>query len=496
MRAVHDPAYHRWPPHLNVAYPCVPGRDLEQLAHTLAEHISVPPVRLSGQEFGTFAQGKHGAVGWLRPGMDEHGTGEPEPTSNARHGPPITLWWRQLAAQVMAAAPELAPANGREFVPHMTLGKWPGPSKASEALAGIAAAWRDDDEASPSGTWQVSQLQLLARPDGSSPFQVAWTIDLATRSVLPGPASTCDTSRVHTWAAPPAAWHGLQRMPGGGFGLPASSITETPAAYPLSSARVPAPAALATAAAAPGVRYLQAECSDESLVWYFAYGANMQHQKVKRSRGLQPLASVPAWLPSWLLAFSHRGGMATLAPASDAARHAWAAAVEAPAEWQAQCTAWPGAEPDVLVPAQHAPDPADALLCDSMRALGSSGVHGVLHLLREADAQALARAEHGYIAMALPVHTYGGTMVPAAAFISRIGQLLPGNSVRPPSHYTAMLSSCARDYGVHPAHAAAIRALPVVASISRSDSVYYSNAGGSMRRPAAHAQLLQFDAVA
>lgn len=42
------------------------------------------------------------------------------------------------------------------------------------------------------------------------------------------------------------------------------------------------------------------------VLYNFAYGANMNDGKLRASRGLQPLASKPARLPGWRLAFNHR----------------------------------------------------------------------------------------------------------------------------------------------------------------------------------------------
>ena len=41
-------------------------------------------------------------------------------------------------------------------------------------------------------------------------------------------------------------------------------------------------------------------------VWYFAFGANINANKLGQVRGIHPLESAPAFVSGWRLAFNHR----------------------------------------------------------------------------------------------------------------------------------------------------------------------------------------------
>lgn len=69
-----------------------------------------------------------------------------------------------------------------------------------------------------------------------------------------------------------------------------------------------------------------ADCGFMSLLWYFAYGANMSPEVLAR-RGLAPLHSEAGWVDGYALRFSHRGllptepAFANLEPADEGRVH-------------------------------------------------------------------------------------------------------------------------------------------------------------------------------
>ena len=131
------------------------------------------------------------------------------------------------------------------------------------------------------------------------------------------------------------------------------------------------------------------------VVFYFAYGANMQREKLAE-RGVAAESAQPAFVTGNLyhLAFRHRGGYATLVSKTAA---------------EQACKA-------------------------------DSQVHGVLYELREQDLAKVAKVETGYGLLRVEVQTYAGVKCSAMAFISRPSLRLK-QSVAPSKRYLNLMQT-------------------------------------------------------
>ncbi|TDV52362.1 poly(A) polymerase [Actinophytocola oryzae] len=151
VRAAHDPAHDRWPPHVNVLFGFVPESSFERAVPLLASAAaSVPPFPVRLAEVRRF---DHGTV-WLDPAAD--------PTS-----------WTALRQALVDRFPQCA---GR-FTPHLTVGR----DVAAVDLPPMSAT--------------VGRLVVLSRR-GTEPMRPRMTVDLGTgavrgiREAPPPPATT------------------------------------------------------------------------------------------------------------------------------------------------------------------------------------------------------------------------------------------------------------------------------------------------------------------
>lgn len=217
------------------------------------------------------------------------------------------------------------------FTPHLSLGQWRTPAEVAAAAQRLAGGW------SPL-TFPVGGVALLSRAGFEDPFAVRWYVPFGG-----GAAQRVDAPYIATVGA----------------------------------------ACNASAGGDPGLaqRWGIGAARRDGSVWHFAYGANIS---ATERRGVHPLESLPAVLPDWRLAFTHRGGMGNLQPL--------AAGEAGPA--------------------------------------GLGAVHGVLHRLTPAQYGKLACMEHEYRPVEVAVTPYEAEQpVPAVAFVTpeaaRIADSLP-----------------------------------------------------------------------
>lgn len=233
----------------------------------------------------------------------------PPPTFNAR--PLSSAELLAVQAALARAFPQCTDLSGdaargiSAFTPHLSLGQYSTPAAVAAAAAELGERWQPL-------TFAAGGVALLARDGFEDPFSLRWWVPLGG-----GPPVRVDAPYLAT-AGPPAS-------------MPTSSGS-------------------ALGAELMGLGAARAD----GTVWNFAYGANMSPAKLGGARGLHPLESVPARLPGWRLAFTHRGGMGDVQPL---------AAGEA----------------------------------GEGRPGGDGAVHGVLHRLSASQYGALARMEHEYL---------------------------------------------------------------------------------------------------
>ena len=151
------------------------------------------------------------------------------------------------------------------FTPHLSLGQWRSRADVQAAAAQLAAGW------SPL-SFEVAGVGLMSRQGFEDPFQLDWFVPLHG-------------------GEPVAVGAPYIATVGDSTGLPAAADAGNSSGSDHWSSFF-------------GIGAAQQDGS----VWQFAYGANMAPRKLNGARGLHPLESLPASLPGWRLAFTHRGG--------------------------------------------------------------------------------------------------------------------------------------------------------------------------------------------
>ncbi|MFJ2821150.1 poly(A) polymerase [Streptomyces toxytricini] len=171
LRREHDPAFGRWPAHVNLLFGFVPEASFEEAVPLLAEAAAAMapfPVRMAGvYDFGH----REDAALWLDPAA-------------AGEAP-----WQELR-QALASRFPACRGRGEGFTPHLTLGRSADPQQALAdftARLGGPGAGRDA---------RVEELAVLSRR-GGEPMRVRATVQLGTGSVrwLPEPGAALDGER-------------------------------------------------------------------------------------------------------------------------------------------------------------------------------------------------------------------------------------------------------------------------------------------------------------
>jgi 2'-5' RNA ligase len=155
IRRAHDPQVRRWMPHVTLLFPFVPESRLAEAAERLAAVCRThAPLRFTLSEFRSFEHHPGAATLWLEPMPRE----------------PII----DLQADLEGEFPSCDDASRFEsgFVPHLSVGRFPGSEAVAAALRQFQFAWMPIECA-------VDAVSLLARsgaPD--DPFHVRHTVSL------------------------------------------------------------------------------------------------------------------------------------------------------------------------------------------------------------------------------------------------------------------------------------------------------------------------------
>ncbi|KAJ9529400.1 hypothetical protein QJQ45_013749 [Haematococcus lacustris] len=240
----------------------------------------------------------------------------------------------------------------------------------------------------------------------------------------------------------------------------------------------------------------------EGEVWYFAFGSNMNSKILTGRRRVQPLSSVPCTVLGYQLDFNYRAipylepGFATIYPTppipptgscaagachtpmlspattpshpalSNAAPHGPAHALKADQSDQSNGTmpsssmeaAGRGSSSSSAVMRQSA--------VQSRAALARAGLHGVAHLVTEAEWERIKSSEGvsvkgiGYQVISVKCDLYGGGWVTAYTLSAAPASLAPPSSVLPSRRYMQIIRDGAREHGLEPSYCAVLDAYP------------------------------------
>lgn len=149
IRAEHDPAFDRWPPHVNVMFGFVPECDFTEAARLVSKAVAeIAPFTARLEGVGSFVR-RGGCTVWLDPAA-----GGDEP-------------WQALRRALERAFPRCRDRS-RAYVPHLTLGV----ASAPEALRpAVPAMWA-----------RVGEVVLLSRR-GGEPMRPRATVALGTGEI-------------------------------------------------------------------------------------------------------------------------------------------------------------------------------------------------------------------------------------------------------------------------------------------------------------------------
>ncbi|KAJ9518575.1 hypothetical protein QJQ45_018604, partial [Haematococcus lacustris] len=210
---------------------------------------------------------------------------------------------------------------------------------------------------------------------------------------------------------------------------------------------------------------------DPDVVWYFAYGADMSWESLKRCN-VRVASRDAAFVrdPRMRLVFRHRGGLPTLEPEPPSPPPA-ASSTPPPNSLQQRLSSsqqsssttshpsssgsseTPGSvssralsSPAGPWPIRHSSLPSRSavttLPSDPAQPAASlpsiPRVHGVLYRTTRAELRKMRQRDMGYMLQELEVETYGGRTVPALVFVSGPLAVLP-HSVAPPESYISSM---------------------------------------------------------
>lgn len=164
IRRVNDKMFYRWMPHINVLHPFYEdrGASLEEAALEASQALEglAPFTVLLGQPM-YFNHGPRSSTLWLDPTVGE----------------PVASAFQALHAKALAAFPDCTELsadikrNITRFVPHVSLGWWPGAVAAGRAAEAVGKSWQPIN-------FDVRSVYLISRREFDDPFQVRWEIPI------------------------------------------------------------------------------------------------------------------------------------------------------------------------------------------------------------------------------------------------------------------------------------------------------------------------------
>ncbi len=154
IRSLFDPAYARWMPHINMAFPFLQPTEFELGKSMMQEELKdFPAFKIRFNELGYFSHGKK-AILWTKPETD---------------GNPL----QDLETRIVKVFPfcdDLMKKSTEGFHPHLTLGNF-GTKEVEAKKAEFQKTWTPKE-------FTVTELSIIKRDGQTSPFYVAETVQL------------------------------------------------------------------------------------------------------------------------------------------------------------------------------------------------------------------------------------------------------------------------------------------------------------------------------
>jgi len=160
IRKVHDKAYSRWMPHINLVYPFIAGEHFPEVLDTLKSALStISPFKLTFAKIQHFGH-KGTCTMWLQP--DTEKKREVNEVQNALE-------------TVFPYCNELSSKSEDGFTPHLSLGQFPK-KDVQQNVENFQANWKSVE-------FTVSEVYLISRSSFEDPFTVYYRIPFGSSNV-------------------------------------------------------------------------------------------------------------------------------------------------------------------------------------------------------------------------------------------------------------------------------------------------------------------------
>ncbi len=165
IRSVHDSAYQRWMPHINLMFPFVHPDGFSVAHSALTEALKTfEPFDISLEQFSHFEHKKN-CVLWLYPGTTATANDSLQPS------PHITQLLQAMVSVLPQCDDQLKKNEQNTFFPHLTLGQF-AKSELDRKQKEFRASWPGPLQ------WKVNEVYIISRNGPNAPFQVDYTVSL------------------------------------------------------------------------------------------------------------------------------------------------------------------------------------------------------------------------------------------------------------------------------------------------------------------------------
>ena len=154
IRSLHDPAYARWMPHINMAFPFLPPEEFDIGAELLQNELKdFPAFKIKFNELGYFAHGKKGIL-WTKPEVEANELVELE----------------NRIVKVFPFLDDLTKKSESGFSAHLTLGNF-DTKVIEKKKTEFQQTWTPKE-------FMMNELNIIKRDGQTTPFYIVKTIPL------------------------------------------------------------------------------------------------------------------------------------------------------------------------------------------------------------------------------------------------------------------------------------------------------------------------------
>jgi len=169
IRSMHDKAYVRWLPHINLIYPFVPANEFPQIVNGFTAGMAqVQPFTVTFDSFDFFEHGPRSCTLFLKP----------------RTEPPSAL--QDLQAAIQRVFPfcddQTKKSDDGLFHAHLTVGQFKGQREVLKFKSDFEKNWKPIQ-------WQVKEVYIISR-SGEDPFTIRHTISFGGGQNGPQPIAS------------------------------------------------------------------------------------------------------------------------------------------------------------------------------------------------------------------------------------------------------------------------------------------------------------------